>query len=80
MQQLDRPYARTFLLIAIAYLAFGLISVVVDLKGLLGMSEWGLLSGIFSANWPEVLYILGLFVLLIFSFIVFGENEDVEKA
>ena len=68
------------MIFAIAYLAFGLISVAIDLKGILGLSSWGILSDILSTNWPEVLSILGLFVLLLFSFMVYGEPEDVDKA
>ena len=80
MQPLKRPYAKTLFIIAVAYLAFGLISIAIDLKGMLGRSGWPGISDLFSANWPEVLYIMGLFIMLIFAFIVYGEPEDLEKS
>jgi hypothetical protein len=79
MEQLDRPYAKPLLIIAVVYLAFGLISIIIDLKGMFGLSAIEFMTNTFSANWPEVLYIMGLFVMLIFSFVIFGESEDLDK-
>jgi len=80
MRPLDRPYARLLVAVAVAYLAFGLLAVALNLKGRLGLAGWGGLSDLFSPNWPEVLYVLGLFILLVFVFMVFGEAEDREAA
>jgi len=80
MRPLDRPYARMLVFVALAYLTFGLFAVALNLKGRLGMASWGGVSNLFTPNWPEVFYILGLFILLIFAFVVFNEPEDLEAS